>query len=354
MRYLIPIVLLLFVGVSGAVTSGAISIDDGTATVEQVEDGEVLVENDTLVWTPDSDWDRTLQQPGSDQITIELEDAQTGDTGTWQDTGISARRTVPDTTPVVRVQNHTTNLTTVQILNREFVEFSGDEISDVTIGTGVSQIDLTEYGVGDPISWRGNGSITVDGFETGQAYRIVDGSGRVVGIDESLNGQVSIPGDGGQNVRIVEEGTTTQANDVVIDPVFESWRIDSGIDPVPTDITLNNTANETRNISVGSSPDWIETSGEISVLDNVSTETTIFLNSSAAELGTQTGEIQWTVGNETTSTYIELEVTTSVPSGPTSISIPTWIVLLVSGIIVLSTTVLWVLIDPQDDDNLWV
>ena len=376
MKRLISLILVisLFSGSAVAQTgffsqNGQYSIDNGTLTVESIgDDFYIEADNDaSLRYTNESDWNRTLVDLGDDRREIRLEGASAGDSGGWEDTGVRARTGSGQQPVQLVVSDHTENTTEVTLEQRQstYVFLESDTRNDVTMGPEITRFTMTDVDLGNTtIEWEsdGIGTVSIDEIYNAGAIALIGENGTTLSASEVTTNTAELQLPPGSGEAQLIEATPAEVDGVELTPRHQ-WVELTANEDVDRVFQINNTANETREISFNGSEDWIETNGTRSIAGGGSDQIVFSINGSKMEPDETylTGSIDATVGDNSTS--IDLSVDRSIPETEesTGVSIPvlgevplgTVLIVLFSFLFVVFVGG-WVWVTPRDNDNLWV
>lgn len=363
MRWSSLLLLFIAVGVVAGATGGTVSFSGDTITVESVEDDTIILEHDSdspLRYTENEPWNQTTSIVGSGTHETELSGVEQGDNATWRNSSVVA--SVNAGTARIAGTEETADKTSFYARTNAPIVLESDSRWSVTVGDGIWYLETWDSQLDDggrDLAWQvtedTNVFVPVD---TNDTVRVV-ADGKVVGLYEG-NGSVEVLARNNRTGVKLQTGSTTQLGNFTVDPVYTEARFTSpSTKTVSVDIT-NNAGTDSVNISENIS--WLSVTNTTTVTTGATTSVQMKINTNSTPVGYASEPVTLEADNETTQIWVAYDLE-SQPGSLTDTSfslpiigeIPTGITLLVMfTTLFIMTTVVWVYIDPKDNENLWL
>lgn len=359
-----------------------VTVENGTLQIDSIETEGFYLENgdNRLKYTENGSGGFYVENrilPDEHRITF-VGEPSVDDTADWYISELNASTNAGSNGRYVRVTNETENTTAVSLDHYHdgpIVSLESNNRTNVTLGPGVSGF-TTNRSPTDIMEWSVNSvdedgsTIVIGDLDPNRPVTMYntndipiatsnsnsDGSAEF-SMDESVNGYI-------------EYGNTSTFGNMSASPLFQEETLDN-FEGIPIHIKNKNsdtekppeTVNMSLNVdwaSFGSSYDENNTNHSEDISTDVTHTEYISVNESMMTSDNEIIEVQLTNNNESGTLYIEVNKESS-EGGFTArnfsifgIQIPIpFVVMFISVLVVLSTTVFWVIVDPLENDNLW-
>jgi hypothetical protein len=362
---IVSCLLILSAALVGGQTAvdGDATIENGTIEIENWSDrAYISYEPDERVHQPvNAPWNDTSWVITTDDQRVYFQDAESGDNATWRETNISMTTSVGDVT-VTNITD-TDNWTRVQLNADSPLQISSQSRINVTAGSEGTFNSVTVYNstVGDnntDLEWTltSEDTIAVSDLEPGRSVQVVSEEGIIALKTVDDTGTIELNPRRNRSVKL-RYGNSIIVDGVEISPVYkETSVLVEGRNVVSYD--MENLDSSSKEINISSQVPWMTPAQEeVSISGGGERSISVDVNSNKTNDFFTRGRLRFESNNSSGVVWTELTVakpaSTAIPNF--IFGIPTWQVgVVLMSLLVLLVTVLWVRIEPGQDNNVWL
>lgn len=378
-RYISIILLcVIAIGVVGAAPNaqnGGVNVDNGTIEITSQATGDddlILVFNDTdrIRYAQNEDWSET-HTVVTDKYRMRFEESSVGDSALWNVSNVTVKNT-PSTRTNVSILNETENRTLVGLETTNntdgVVRISSDKYNDVGLTHEFTKVEIRDISNNTTIQLEVNRTghdstpyIEIEDLPVLSKTHVRNSDDEVVGI--STTGTFSFDVRKSDNYTFYK-GTSVEVGNFTVDPILHDETI-AGTQNVTVTYNVENTGNNTESINISSNEAWIETNTTSrNVAANSTTEIDVVVNGSKLTSDFSRSYVTFKSNGTEERAYIQVTRDSGSAGGGGSgsgVSLPfignvdPWFVVVpLTVVLSIIGPVSWVIIKPDDEENVFL